>query len=83
MKTETRTTYDRVRRVLADILDAPEEEVTPEAQLERDHGADSLDLVEIAMGLEDEFGIHVDEDAAPMVTVQQVVDYVDAQLAQS
>ncbi len=80
MTTETATTYGRVQRIVADILDAPVEEVAPEAHLERDLGADSLDYVEIAMRLEDEFGIQVDEDAAPMVTVREVVQYVEEQL---
>lgn len=71
-------TLERVKKVLVEQLDVSEDEVTPEASMVDDLGADSLDLVEIVMGLEEEFDIEIpDEDAENIKTVQQIIDYVD------
>ena len=57
-------TYDRVKKVVVDQLEVSEEEVTPTASFVDDLGADSLDVVELVMGLEEEFDIEIpDEDA--------------------
>lgn len=71
-------TLERVRKILVDKLDVSEEEVVPPASIINDLKADSLDVVEIMMSLEDEFQIDIpDEDAEKITTVQQIVDYVD------
>ncbi len=72
------TTFDRVKKVLVERLDVSEEEVTMEASIIDDLGADSLDLVEIIMSLEEEFEIEVpDEDAEKLPTVRHIVEYID------
>ncbi len=73
------TTFDRVKQVVVEQLDVAEDEVTPPASFVDDLGADSLDVVELVMGLEEEFDIEIpDEDAEKITTVQQAVDYIDA-----
>lgn len=72
------TTFERVRKVLMDQLEVSEDEVTPSASIVDDLGADSLDVVEIVMGLEEEFDIEVsDQDAEKLPTVQDIVNYVE------
>ena len=72
------TTLERVRKVLMEQLEVSEDEVTPSASIVDDLGADSLDVVEIVMGLEEEFDIEVsDQDAEKLPTVQDIVNYVE------
>jgi acyl carrier protein len=73
------TTFERVRKILVDQLgDISEDEVTPTASIVDDLGADSLDVVEIVMALEEEFEVEIpDEDAEKIKTVQQIVDYIE------
>jgi acyl carrier protein len=72
-------TFDRVKKVLVEQLDVSEEEIVPSASIVDDLKADSLDVVEIIMGLEEEFDIEIpDEDAEKITTVQQIIDYVEA-----
>ena len=69
--------YARVKSIVADILAVDEETLTPETRFRDDLGADSLDLVELIMGFEDEFGGHIsDEDARDIVTVGDAVKYL-------
>ena len=69
--------YERVREVLAERLSVEESDITEEANFQEDLGADSLDLVEMIMELEDQFGIKIpDEDAQQIQTVGQAVEYV-------
>lgn len=72
------STFDRVKQVVVEQLDVAEDEVTPQASFVDDLGADSLDVVELVMGLEEEFDIEIpDEDAEKITTVQHAVDYID------
>ena len=71
-------TFERVKKVLIEQLDISEDEVTLTASIQDDLGADSLDVVEIVMGLEEEFDIEIpDEDAEKLPSVQQIVQYID------
>lgn len=72
--------FERVRNLIAEELDVDVEEVTLEAKLDDDLGADSLDAVELIMAIEDEFDIEVsDEEAQKFKTVKQIVDYIEKQ----
>ena len=69
--------YERVKDVLAEQLGVDEAEITEAASFQEDLDADSLDLVELIMELEDQFGVKIsDEDAQKIGTVGQAVDYV-------
>ncbi len=69
---------DRLKKIIADQLSVSEEEVVPEANFIDDLNADSLDLVELIMSLEEEFNVKIsDEDAEKIRTVQDAVDYID------
>lgn len=72
------STFDRVKKVVVDQLDVNEEEVNAAASFVDDLGADSLDVVELVMGLEEEFDVEIpDEDAEKIATVDDAVKYID------
>ena len=71
-------TFDRVKKVVVEQLDVNEEEVTNDASFVDDLGADSLDVVELVMGLEEEFDLEIpDEDAEKITTVGDAVKYIE------
>lgn len=73
------STFDRVKKVVVEQLEVGEDEVTPQASFIDDLGADSLDVVELVMGLEEEFDVEIpDEEAEKITTVQEAVDYIDS-----
>lgn len=68
----------KVKEILVEQLGVDEDEVTDEAHLETDLGADSLDCVEIIMAFEEEFGLEIpDEEAEKIKTPNAIVDYLD------
>ena len=76
------TIFERLRKIIAEQLGVEEEEVVPKASFVDDLGADSLDLVELIMSLEEEFSnpsqkVEIpDEDAEKIITVQDAIDYL-------
>jgi acyl carrier protein len=76
------TVFERVRKIIVDQLGVDEEEVVPTASFVDDLNADSLDLVELIMSMEEEFSggdqtVEIsDEDAEKIATVQDAVDYI-------
>lgn len=71
--------FEQVKEVIVDKLGVDADKVTPEARFVEDLGADSLETVELIMGLEDKFGVTIsDEDAESIRTVQAAVDYIGA-----
>jgi acyl carrier protein len=72
------STYERMKKIVVEQLGVDEEDVKPEASFVDDLNADSLDLVELIMSLEEEFGAEIsDEDAENIRTVQDAVDYIE------
>lgn len=81
-------TYERVKKILVQVLKIAENEVTPDASIGDDLGVDSMDAVELSVALEKEFGGQVHDEEAqmgpiemmPETTVQQVVDYINGRI---
>ncbi|MDY6843233.1 MAG: acyl carrier protein [Thermodesulfobacteriota bacterium] len=75
--TAEQTVEERVKRIIANQLGVDSSEVVAEASFVDDLGADSLDLVELIMALEEEFGKEIsDEEAESIQTVQGAIDYI-------
>ena len=69
--------YERLKKIIVEQLGVDESQVTPNASFEEDLNADSLDLVELIMSLEEEFGIEIsEEDAEKIRTVGDAQEYI-------
>lgn len=69
----------RVKEIVCEQLGVSDDEVTPEASFIEDLGADSLDIVELVMALEEEYEMEIsDEDAEKIKTVQDVIHYIES-----
>jgi acyl carrier protein len=72
------TTFERLKKIIVEQLGVDEEEVTPQASFVEDLNADSLDLVELIMSLEEEFGMEIsDEDAERIQKVNDAVEFIE------
>ncbi|GHO52612.1 acyl carrier protein [Ktedonobacter sp. SOSP1-85] len=75
------TIHDRLKKIIVDQLGVDESEVVSSASFVEDLNADSLDLVELIMSLEEEFKVQIsDEDAEKITTVQEAEDYIEEHL---
>ncbi len=71
--------FERIKEMIIEELNVPEEKVTLQARLAEDLGADSIDAVELIMNIEDEFNVQVsDEEAQNIKTVGDLVKYIEA-----
>ena len=72
----------KLKEIVMDRLNAEEDQIKSEASFVEDLGADSLDIVELIMGIEEEFDIEIpDEDAEKLTTVGEAMEYVKTKLA--
>ena len=77
-ETTMASVQDKVKHIIVEQLGVDEGEVKAEASFVDDLGADSLDVVELVMALEEEFGIEIsDEDAEKLATVKDATDYIE------
>ena len=75
-------TYERLKKIVVEQLGVEEDEVKPEASFVDDLNADSLDLVELIMSLEEEFGMEIsDDDAEKIKTVGDAQEYIEEHVA--
>lgn len=71
--------FEKVKSIVADQLDVEEEEVTAEASITEDLGADSLDVVDLVMSIEEEFDIEIPDEAVENIkTVGDIVSYIES-----
>ena len=71
----------KLKEIVMDRLNAEEDQIKPEASFVEDLGADSLDIVELIMGIEEDFDIEIpDEDAEKLTTVEEAMNYVKLKL---
>jgi acyl carrier protein len=70
--------FEKIKEILVDVLGANKDDIKQESKFVDDLGADSLDLVELIMSLEDKFQIEIsDSDAEKIITVKDALDYID------
>jgi acyl carrier protein len=75
--------FEKIKEILAEQLGVDEDDITMDSSLTDDLGADSLDLVELVMAMEEEFDIEIpDEEAETIVTVADAVNFIKRQQAQ-
>jgi acyl carrier protein len=75
-------TADRVKKIVVEHLGVEESKVTEASSFIDDLGADSLDIVELVMAFEEEFGVEIPDDAAEKIsTVKDAIDYIDSHKA--
>jgi acyl carrier protein len=71
-------TADRVKKIVVEHLGVESDKVTEDASFIDDLGADSLDIVELVMAFEEEFGVEIPDDAAEKITtVRDAIEYID------
>ena len=69
--------FEKLQAIIADVLNVPKDDITPENTFVDDLGADSLDIFQIIMGIEEEFDIEIDnEEAEKITTVQDAVEQI-------
>ena len=79
MAEQKKSTLELVREIIANQLSVKPEDVKDDSNIAEDLGADSLDLVEILMALEDEFGISIPDEAIPTIkTIKDLVEFIDS-----
>ena len=70
--------FEKLQKIIAEVLNLSEEEIRPDSTFVDDLGADSLDVFQIIMGIEEEFDIEIDnEEAEKITTVQDAVDQIN------
>ncbi|MEE1238404.1 MAG: acyl carrier protein [Acutalibacteraceae bacterium] len=73
--------FEKIKEILAEQLDANAEEMTMETRIDEDLGADSLDVVELLMSIEDEFEVEIpDEEIENLKTIGDVVEYIQSNM---
>ena len=78
------TVEDRVKTIVSEQLGVEKEGIKSEASFVGDLGADSLDIVELIMALEEEFGTEIpDEEAEKITTIQHAIDYINSHLKET
>ena len=69
--------FEKIKKIIAEVLNIDEEDITPESTFIDDLGADSLDIFQIIMGIEEEFDIEIPQDEAEKIsTVKDAVDKI-------
>lgn len=69
--------FEKLQAIIADVLNVPKDDITPETTFVDDLGADSLDIFQIIMGIEEEFDIEIDNEEAEKITnVQDAVEQI-------
>ncbi|GCA68419.1 acyl carrier protein [Mediterraneibacter butyricigenes] len=69
--------FEKMQDIIAEVMNVPKEDITPDTKFVDDLGADSLDIFQIIMGIEEEFDIEINnDDAEKIVTVQDAVDQI-------
>ena len=68
--------FEKLQKIIAEVLNLSEEEIRPDSTFVDDLGADSLDVFQIIMGIEEEFDIEIDNEEAEKITTVQAVDQI-------